>query len=252
MSRPNENEGLGVEDRLLMIDDDAELAAMVRDYLGEAGFGVDLCPDVQSGLSALNTAGREYSLLLLDLMLPDGDGLEVCRKLRAGDAGGGHRDLPILMLTARGDETDRILGLELGADDYLPKPFHPRELLARIRAVLRRGPRSAEPEGRLRFGRLTIDPGTRRVAVDGEEKDLTGHQFDLLCLLAERPGRVWSRDAIMQRLRGSEAESFDRSIDVHISRIRSEIEDDPKKPRRILTIRGTGYVFASRQDESSS
>ena len=232
-----------------MIDDDAELAAMVRDALAEGGFRVDSCLDVASGLAALRSHETEYELVLLDLMLPDGDGLDVCRRVRAGDAGEAHRDLPILMLTARGDETDRILGLELGADDYLPKPFHPRELLARIRAVLRRGPRSAQPEGRLRFGRLTIDPGTRTVAVDGEERELTGHQFDLLRLLADRPGRVWSRDAIMQRLRGTEAEAFDRSIDVHISRIRAAIEDDPKKPQRILTIRGTGYVFASRQDE---
>ena len=225
---------------------------MVQDYLGQAGYGVDHHGSVEAGLRALGAGAVDYRLLLLDLMLPDGDGLDLCRRLREGEAGAAHKDLPVLMLTARGDETDRILGLELGADDYLPKPFHPRELLARIRAVLRRGPRSEQPEGRLRFGRLTIDPGTRRAAVDGEEKELTGHQFDLLCILAGRPGRVWSRDEIMQRLRGADSEPFDRSIDVHVSRIRSAIEDDPKKPRRILTIRGTGYVFASKQDEPSS
>ncbi len=232
-----------------MIDDDAELAGMVRDYLSEAGFEVDGRETVAAGLDEIRARGDAFDLVLLDLMLPDGDGLDLCRRLRSGEAGDAHRQLPVLMLTARGDETDRILGLELGADDYLPKPFHPRELLARIRAVLRRGPRAEEPAGRLRFGRLTIDPGTRRVAVDGEERDLTGHQFDLLLLLAERPGRVWTRDAIMQRLRGHGSEAFDRSIDVHVSRIRAAIEDEPRQPRRILTVRGTGYVFASRQDE---
>jgi DNA-binding response OmpR family regulator len=154
------------------------------------------------------------------------------------------------MLTARGDAADRIVGLEIGADDYLPKPFDPRELLARLRAILRRGRGGGLRRAAvLRFGRLEIDRDARSVRVDGEPKALTGHQFDLLCVLADNPGRVLSRDALMNKLRGDDIEAFDRSIDVHISRIRSAIEDDPKNPRRVLTIRGTGYVFAKKQDE---
>jgi DNA-binding response OmpR family regulator len=156
------------------------------------------------------------------------------------------------MLTARGDEMDRIVGLELGADDYLPKPFNPRELLARLRAILRR---RGGPETRastvLRFGRLEIDRDARLARVDGEERTLTSHQFDLLCALAENAGRVMSRDVLMQRVRGEALEAFDRSIDVHISRIRAAIEDDPKRPRRVITIRGAGYVFAQRHDDDA-
>jgi DNA-binding response OmpR family regulator len=177
-------------------------------------------------------------------MLPDVDGLEVCRRVRQDS------DVPILMLTARGDASDRIVGLELGADDYLPKPFNPRELLARLRAVLRRG--RGGTMGRasvLRFGRLEIDRDARTVRIAGEPRPLTGYQFDLLCVLAENAGRVLSRDALMNKVRGEDLEAFDRSIDVHISRIRSAIEDDSKRPRRILTIRGAGYVFAKKQDD---
>jgi DNA-binding response OmpR family regulator len=154
------------------------------------------------------------------------------------------------MLTARGDEEDRIVGLELGADDYLPKPFNPRELLARLRAILRRqrAPKSGSAAP-LRFGRLEIDRDARVVRVAGEEKPLTSHQFELLVALAENAGRVLSREALMNRVRGESLESFDRSIDVHISRIRAAIEDDPRQPRRLLTLRGAGYVFARRQDE---
>jgi DNA-binding response OmpR family regulator len=151
------------------------------------------------------------------------------------------------MLTARGDETERIIGLELGADDYLPKPFNPRELLARLRAILRRrtGRKSSTT---LRFGRLEIDRDARAVRVDGEERALTSHQFDLLVALAENAGRVLTREALMDRVRGSALEAFDRSIDVHVSRIRAAIEDDPKRPRRVVTVRGAGYVFVRRQD----
>ncbi len=153
------------------------------------------------------------------------------------------------MQTARGEDTDRIVGLEIGADDYLPKPFNPRELLARIRAILRRGrsPAGAE-DATLRFGRLQIDRGSRMVRVDGEEKTLTSYQFDLLVALAENAGRVLNRERLMDLVKGEELDAFDRSIDVHISRIRSAIEDDPKRPRRILTVRGSGYVFARKQD----
>ena len=176
-------------------------------------------------------------------MLPDIDGFEVCRQIRFRD------QTPILMLTARGDETDRIVGLEIGADDYLPKPFNPRELLARIRAILRRG-RGAAPaeDSSLRFGRLHIDRGSRIVRFDGEEKALTSHQFNLLVALADNAGRVLNRERLMDLVKGEELEAFDRSIDVHISRIRSAIEDDPKHPRRIITVRGAGYVFARNQD----
>ena len=183
-------------------------------------------------------------------MLPDQDGFEVCRRVRA------RSDVPILMLTARGDEEDRIVGLELGADDYLPKPFNPRELLARLRAILRRraaAPRAARrARAILRFGRLEIDRDARAVRLDGEARALTSHQFELLVALAENAGRVLSRDALMNLVRGESLEAFDRSIDVHVSRIRAAIEDDPRKPRRILTLRGAGYVFARRQDEDGA
>jgi DNA-binding response OmpR family regulator len=153
------------------------------------------------------------------------------------------------MLTARGDEMDRIVGLELGADDYLPKPFNPRELLARLRAILRRGSAAAGRRQQiLRFGRLEIDRGARAVRVDGDERAVTGYQFDLLWELATRAGRVMSREALMETVRGEQLEAFDRSLDVHISRIRAAIEDDPKHPRRIITVRGAGYVFAKHQD----
>ena len=231
--------------RLLMIEDDRALAEMVGTYLGRAGMTLEHRESAAAGLAA--ALGGGYDAVVLDLMLPDGDGLALCRAIRA------HSDVAIMMLTARGDEADRIVGLEIGADDYLPKPFNPRELLARLRAILRR--RSGEAGGRaaagetLRFGRLTIDRSARRVLVDGEERPLTGHQFDLLCALAESAGRVLSREQLMERVRGEALEAFDRSIDVHISRIRAAIEDDPRHPRRIVTLRGTGYLFARRQDE---
>jgi len=228
--------------RVLMIDDDTNLSGMVAQYLGARGLAVVTKADAASGLEEL--ARGRYDALVLDLMLPDQDGFEVCRRVRAS------ADLPILMLTARGDEEDRIVGLELGADDYLPKPFNPRELLARLRAILRRQRSARSPDGgSLRFGRLEIDRDARAVRVDGVEKPLTAHQFELLVALAENAGRVLSRDALMNLVRGESLEAFDRSIDVHVSRIRAAIEDDPRNPRRILTLRGAGYVFARRQDE---
>jgi len=230
--------------RLLMIDDDVRLSAMVRDYLAGSGIEVEAASDAESGLRRLNDSGAQ--LLILDLMLPDADGLEVCRRIRArNDA---LAALPILMLTAKGDPLDRVVGLEIGADDYLPKPFEPRELLARVRALLRRGGAQA-PGSELRFGRLTIDRGARMVRVGGEPRALTSYQFDLLLALAERAGRVLSREQLMDALRGQAGEAFDRSIDVHIARIRAAIEDDPKQPKRIITVRGAGYVFA-RHPES--
>jgi len=229
-----------VAERILLIEDDSRLAAMVSDYLGEAGFRVTHAANGKNGL-ALHGRGT-FDAIVLDLMLPDVDGLEVCRQLRAHGA-----DTPILMLTARGDAMDRVVGLEMGADDYLPKPFEPRELLARLRAILRRRP-TRDSSTVLRFGRLEIDMDARLARVDGREATLTGHQFTLLLTLAEHAGRVMSRDALMDLVKGETLEAFDRSIDVHISRIRAAIEDDPKKPRRILTVRGAGYVFARQQD----
>lgn len=227
--------------RVLMIEDDNDLAAMVSEYLEGRGLDVISRSSIASGLETLDS--DSFDALILDVMLPDGDGFDVCRRVRASS------DMPIVMLTARGEEMDRIVGLELGADDYLPKPFNPRELLARLNAVLRRNGRSSDRSQAMRFGRLDIDPEARVVTVDGNQKSLTSHQFDLLCVLASNAGRVMSRDAIMDQLRGQDLEAFDRSIDVHISRIRAEIEDDPKQPRRIITVRGTGYVFAKVQDE---
>jgi two-component system phosphate regulon response regulator OmpR len=228
--------------RLLLIDDDERLTDMVGDYLRHAGHEVEVAPTLAAGRQKLE---RElYDALVLDLMLPDGDGLDLCRELRASPR---HRSLPLLMLTARGEPLDRIVGLELGADDYLPKPFEPRELLARVKALLRRSAPSADDDV-LRFGRLEIDPGGRQARLDGKPCDLTSYQFDLLLVLARAPGRVLSRDQIMDALKGHALEAFDRSIDVHVSRIRAAIEDDPKTPRRILTVRGAGYVFAKKQD----
>jgi DNA-binding response OmpR family regulator len=187
-------------------------------------------------------AETDYDAVVLDLMLPDMDGLDVCRRLRAAD------DTPVLMLTARGDAVDRIVGLELGADDYLPKPFEPRELVARLRAIVRRRSRSATGEKALHFGRLELDTAARVVRLDGRACELTGYQFDLLVALAKNAGRVLSREVLMDSVKGESFESFDRSIDVHVSRIRAAIEDNPKKPRRVITVRAAGYVFAKAQD----
>ena len=225
--------------KILLVEDDARLAEMVSGYLGEAGYRTSVAP---TGEDAVAThAGGLFDLVVLDLMLPDIDGLEVCKRIRA------RADTPILMLTARGDAMDRAVGLELGADDYLPKPFEPRELLARIKAILRRG-RGAAATEILRFGRLEIDVDARQARLDDVAVDLTGYQFALLLELARNAGRVLSRDILMDRLRNERLEAFDRSIDVHISRIRAAIEENPKKPRRVITVRGAGYLFARAQD----
>ena len=232
------------EHTVLMIEDDVELATMVSDYL--AGFGVEVHHRTTGaeGLAAL--ADPRFEAVILDIMLPDIDGLEICKRIRETS------QRPILMLTARGDDTDRIVGLELGADDYLPKPFNPRELLARLRAILRRTAGARAAPAPLRFGRLAIDTEARTVRLDGEERALTSHQFDLLLSLAQNAGRVLSRGQLMQMARSRDLEAFDRSIDVHISRIRAAIEDDPERPRRIITVRGVGYVFAQRQDQGGA
>ncbi|WP_217363312.1 response regulator [Duganella rivi] len=238
-------------DRILLVEDDPRLAEMLTEYLTQAGFRVTHAPT--GGAAMEHIAAAEIDAVILDLMLPDMDGLDVCRKLRTTS------DVPVLMLTARGDAIDRIVGLEIGADDYLPKPFEPRELLARLRAILRRrvdarqidAPRGAGAKVNdefLRFGRLEIDPAAHAARLDGVPCELTAYQFDLLLVLAKHAGRVLSRDALMDLLKGEPLEAFDRSIDVHMSRIRAAVEDDPKKPRRIITVRGAGYLFAKVQD----
>jgi two-component system phosphate regulon response regulator OmpR len=233
-------------DQVLIVDDDTRLSAMLSDYLSGNGFRVATAATAGEGIADLGR--RPADVVILDVMLPDIDGFETCRRIRQIS------DVPILMLTAKGEETDRIVGLELGADDYLPKPFNPRELLARVRAILRRrGPGSAAAAGAgvMRFGRLEIDAGSRTVRLDGRACEVTSYQFDLLVALARNAGRTLSRDQLMDMVKGQELEAFDRSIDVHVSRIRAAIEADPKHPRRIVTVRGVGYVFARFQDEDA-
>ena len=221
----------------LLIDDDARLGAMMVEYLGAHDIAVTVAPDGERGLEAL--ARGRFDVVLLDVMLPGVDGFEVCRRIRATP---GAATTPILMLTARGDDVDRIVGLELGADDYVAKPFNPRELLARIRAMLRR---AAAPAGgrHLRVRELSIDLDAREVAVGGRRVSLTSYEFDLLTLLARAAGRVLSRERILDALKGQDYESFDRSIDVHISKLRAKLERNPKEPRYIKTVRGVGYVL---------
>lgn len=227
---------------VLIIDDDTRLSAMLSDYLSQAGYQTRSAMTGSAGM--LEISRRPPDAVILDIMLPDLDGFEVCRRIRASS------NLPILMLTARGEETDRIVGLEIGADDYLPKPFSARELVARLKAILRRAHGPSPADDVMRFGRLEIDRARRIVELDGKECPLTGYQFELLMVLAEHAGRVLSRERLMELTRGDELEAFDRSIDVHISRIRAAIETDPKNPRRILTLRGAGYIFARNQDEA--
>ena len=225
--------------KILVIDDDQRLCAMLRSYLEGHGVSVVARHTAGAGLEAL---GREApDAVVLDVMLPDFDGFEACRRIRASS------EVPVLMLTARGDETDRVVGLELGADDYLPKPFSPRELLARLRAITRRNRSAPQAQEQLRFGTLEIDLAAREVRVGGQARVLTSHQLEILAVLARSAGRVLSREQIMDAVRGEALEAFDRSIDVHISRIRAAIEDDPKQPRRIVTVRGVGYVFTRSQ-----
>ncbi len=230
---------------LLLIDDDLRLTDMVSGYLRNNGYTVDTAGSLAAGREQLKQTA--YDALVLDLMLPDGDGLDFTRELRSQPR---TRRLPLLMLTARGEPMDRIVGLEIGADDYLPKPFEPRELLARVKALLRRAAPDRGDDEVLVFGRLEVDLGARQARLAGQACDLTSHQFELLTVLAKSPGRVLSRDQIMDSLKGHPLEAFDRSIDVHISRIRALIEDDPKNPKRVLTVRGAGYVFAKKQDAS--
>jgi DNA-binding response OmpR family regulator len=228
---------------ILLIDDDVRLASMIADYLRDHQFEVSHAATGAAALAAIRR--QSFDLVILDLMLPDTDGLTLFRELSAQPH---FRATPVIMLTARGDPMDKVVGLEIGAEDYVAKPFEPRELLARIRVVLRRG--APAPSDVLRFGRLEIDRSSRLVRLGGEEKALTSYQFDLINAMAERAGRVLARETLADLVRGGEDAydpAFDRSIDVHIARLRAILEDDPKHPRRILTVRGAGYVFAKAQ-----
>jgi two-component system response regulator RstA len=220
---------------VLLVEDDHRLATLTREYLERHGLVVTLAADGTRGLEL--ALRQRFDVVLLDIMLPGLDGLEVCRRLRE------HSDVPVLMITARGEEADRVLGLEIGADDYVPKPFSPRELLARVRATVRR----SRGQGVV-VGPLVVDPGTRRATLSGAELDLTGYEFDLLLALCERAGRVLSREQLMELARGSAEEAFDRSIDVHVSRLRQKLGDDPRRPRFIRTVRGVGYQFLTEND----
>jgi DNA-binding response OmpR family regulator len=226
---------------VLLVEDDLRLAALTREYLEGHGVAVTHLADGRQGLD--EASRTRFDAVLLDLMLPGKDGLEVCRELRS------RSDVPILVLTARGEEADRVMGLELGADDYLAKPFSPRELLARIRAVTRRARGQAGPSRSvIQVGALRVDPGSRRVTLDQREIALTGYEFALLEALARRPGRILSREQLMELAKGNAEESFDRSVDVHVSRLRQKLGDDPRRPRLIKTVRGAGYLLAEELD----
>lgn len=227
--------------KILVVDDDVRLRSLLDRYLAEQGFTVKSVADGNQLDRALER--EHFDLLVLDLMLPGEDGLAICRRLRAAN-----NDLPILMLTARGEEVDRIVGLELGADDYLPKPFNPRELVARIQAILRRRPKHtpgapAETHETVEFGKIRVHLDSRRLQREGEDVSLTTAEFALLKVLLDHPRQPLSRDKLMELARGREYDVFDRAIDVQISRLRKLVEDDPAKPRYIQTVWGFGYVF---------
>jgi DNA-binding response OmpR family regulator len=223
---------------ILVVDDEPEIVRVVRDYLEHSGFTVHVAAD---GLAALRSARTHPpDLVVLDLGLPGLDGLDVTRALRRE----GH--LPIIMLTARADESDKLVGLELGADDYLTKPFSPKELVARVRAVLRRAEASASPASEIRAGDLHIDVGRMKVTVAGRDVDLTPTEFQLLTAMARRPGRVFTRSQLLDAVRGVAFESYERAIDTHIKNVRRKLEPDPHAPRYLLTVFGVGYRFADR------
>jgi len=225
---------------ILIIDDDERICELLSEYLGGRGYRVETAFDGNTGLERIRAGGRDgvgYDLVVLDVMLPGLDGLEVCRRLRA------FSQVPVIMLTARGEDTDRIVGLELGADDYLPKPFNPRELVARMTAVLRRA-RPAPAEDRvLRAGPLAVDPDRRVATLDERPLDLTTTEFDILRALVANAGRVIPRERLMELARGEAWAAFERSADVHISHLRRKLGDDPRAPRFIKTVRGVGYTL---------
>ncbi|NOY26071.1 MAG: response regulator transcription factor [Oligoflexia bacterium] len=228
---------------VLVVDDDPGLAELLAEYLGGRGYLVEVASDGPDGLARLRRGGVD--LCVLDVMLPGMDGFDVLRALRQDDA---LRRLPVVMLTARGDDMDRIVGLELGADDYLPKPFNPRELLARVQAVLRRAQAPAPMDPVLTGAGIRLDPARREVSVDGRIVELTTTEFDILRVLVAASGRVVPRDRLMEFARGEEWAAFERSADVHISHLRRKLGDDPRNPARIKTIRGVGYMVPVTRD----
>ncbi len=221
--------------RALLVDDDRDLARLLQDYLGPHGVELE---HVETGAIALDRLdSRAYDVVLLDVMLPGADGFEVCRRIRR------KHEVPIVMLTARGEDTDRIVGLELGADDYVPKPFNPRELLARVRAVMRRARPGAVSE-RLAVGDLDIDVPAHKVSLSGKEVTLTSFEFRLLVALARRAGETVPREELASALKGGAYDpTVDRSLDVHVSHLRQKLEDDAREPKRIRTVRGVGYAL---------
>jgi len=225
----------------LLVEDDDKLAGLTASYLANHGLVVEHARDGERGRElALKHA---YDVILLDVMLPGASGLDVLQSIRE------HRDVPVIMITARGEEEDRVRGLEVGADDYVPKPFSPRELLARIRAVVRRVRGQAGPVlAPVTVGDLGLDPGTRTALLAGRALDLTSYEFSLLYALASSAARVLSRERLMELARGSADEAFDRSIDVHVSRLRSKLGDNPRAPRRIRTVRGAGYQYMAETE----
>jgi DNA-binding response OmpR family regulator len=222
---------------LLIIDDDAKLNQLLKDFLKDFGYAVVTATHPARGLKKLKQASPD--LVILDIMLPDMDGFEVCRAIRLDS------NVPIIMLTARGEVTDKVVGLELGADDYLAKPFEPRELVARIQSVLRRTQQLGDNQ-KLTFDRLTIDLDKRLAMLDGEELDLTTNEFTALALLARNAGKVLNRDQILQELRGIDCDAFNRSVDIAVSRLRQKLNDDPRSPEFIKTVWGSGYVFIGK------
>ena len=226
--------------RAILIDDDERLNALVTSYLQRFGVSVRSFSHPEKGFQALTDDSPD--IVILDVMLPDIDGFTLCRKIREFSR------VPIVMLTARGDVTDRVVGLDLGADDYLAKPFEPRELLARIQAVLRRSTPTERNE-RIRIGDLEVNSAKRSAAIEGRDLALTAAEFELLALLVRNRGRIVSRDRIMDQTRGIDWDAFDRSVDVHISRLRQKLGDDPKRPTFIRTVRGSGYLFVGGDDE---
>ena len=225
---------------ILVVDDERRIVRLVRDYLEAAGFRVVTAHDGEMALTQFRY--ERPDLIVLDLNMPGVDGIDVSRAIRR------QYNTPIIMLTARVEETDRIVGLELGADDYVTKPFSPRELVARVKAVLRRT-RNADPvSAPIRAGRLVIDPDKRAVTLDGKMVNLTTTEFDLLLVLARTPGRVFSRMELLDRIQGVAFEGYDRTVDVHIKNLRKKIEPNPRKPRYVLTVYGAGYRFAEDPD----
>jgi two-component system alkaline phosphatase synthesis response regulator PhoP len=228
----------GVAQTILIVDDEARIVKLVRDYLERAGFDVIAARDGETALTLAHV--EQPDLIVLDLMLPGVDGLDICRRLRQESG------VPIIMLTARVEEADRIVGLELGADDYVTKPFSPRELVARVRATLRRANGQMGPTTILRAGDVELDTASLTAVVAGEPVDLTSTEFQLLVTLVRQPGRIFSREQLLEAVHGVAFESYDRSVDSHIKNIRRKIEPDPRKPRYIQTVYGVGYRFMGR------